>query len=352
MDIKILNTKSQQNTNKRYKQTLNDNLLSVNAIKNSCDKLLPIYVINLLKYPERKRLMQQQLDELEIPFEWEIAVDGLNLDSQTLEQYKQYEQYTKAHEQWRHPKTNKKVSRQKLSKPSFACSCSHINIYQKIVDAKTPWSVIFEDDIILSDKQHFKTILTNLTNYPPIDCDVIFLGGLYKHYFNSKKNANAILSFFNRIKLPFSYTLGHFIFKPFGSSSYMISLLGAQKMLQRNQPITNGADSAIVAKYKTPSIYIMAINPPLVQINHNLESTLLAARKKAQKIHRQEHNIKQPSKYHIKYKKLLRLFVSVFFIKYFIFIIIFFLKFNVGLFNKNSKHIKETLKIVDRKDKN
>ena len=116
-----------------------------------------IYVINLEKDLERKNYIEKLFNKYNINFEFINAIDGNNLDTNTL----------KLLELWAYPGNkfcNKECScsgkGHELSDAQIGCALSHYLCYKDIVKNKYKTALIFEDDIKF--ESNFENIIKNI----------------------------------------------------------------------------------------------------------------------------------------------------------------------------------------------
>jgi len=95
-----------------------------------------VFVINLARSTERRRLMEDTLAGTGLDYEFFPAVDGAKINS-PYESYYSSEAAISSHGK-------------ELSTGEIGCALSHIAIYQKIVDEKIAFSLILEDDVALA----------------------------------------------------------------------------------------------------------------------------------------------------------------------------------------------------------
>ncbi len=106
--------------------------------------------------PDRRKAMAERLDALHIPYRFFDAVDGRDLDLETLPAY---------------AKTRRRLFfGRDMTKAEVGCLLSHRAIYQHIVDCNIEAAVILEDDVFLDPC--FPEVLRDLLRVP-IKWDVI-----------------------------------------------------------------------------------------------------------------------------------------------------------------------------------
>ena len=115
----------------------------------------PIYIINLKRNPERRLYMQRQLDAFNLDYQFVNAVDKYNLLS------KKY-QTTLAH-QLGIEEHHFESMHERLG-TSFACSLSHIKVYNLMIENNIALACVLEDDGYLLPS--FPKILTRSREIP------------------------------------------------------------------------------------------------------------------------------------------------------------------------------------------
>ena len=153
---------------------------------------LKTYVINLDRTPERYEEIDKELNKYNIAHERFLAVDGYQIK---IENIKTGEIFT-GKELQEHPEkidlalnylincpniqltyTSKSLySYHKIpymTAGEFGCYCSHVEIWKEIVDKKTEYALILEDDVELEDD--FAENLEQVLRSQPKDWDVIYL---------------------------------------------------------------------------------------------------------------------------------------------------------------------------------
>jgi GR25 family glycosyltransferase involved in LPS biosynthesis/tetratricopeptide (TPR) repeat protein len=176
-----------------------------------------VYILNLKRRPDRKERMEQQLKD--IHFEFFEAVDGETLEP-TMEIYNLI-------------KGNDYGSRRGF----VGCALSHINLWKKLLESKSEYFLIFEDDCTLSDTFYQKIKEINFRDY-----ELLFLGCFVPESLHEKVGIHPL----NK-----NYIGGTFC--------YSINKQGAQKMLDyiEKNGIKHGID------------YCMKINENVLSFEYN-----------------------------------------------------------------------------------
>lgn len=165
--------------------------------------------------------MQQQLESMDIPFEFFKAVDGATLTDEYLAKTCNFEELNK---------------RPHLKhKGMYGCILSHYHIYQKIVNGGYPYALILEDDIVI--QPGLKALLSVLeTRIQPNEAVLLF---------SQNTSTPLVLSKQNSETLPTGHQLSYPM-EPwaFGSTAgYVITREAAQGMLALVLPIHDGPDA-------------------------------------------------------------------------------------------------------------
>lgn len=123
-----------------------------------------IFVVNMKTSVKRRKMMEQQLNKLGLPFEVFEAVQGNSLSEQEIMSYYDSDFY---------------ASRPGYFTPGMAgCTISHYLLYKKIVEEKIETSLILEDDMELGND--LPVLLAKLASEIKSD-EVIML--FYQSYF-------------------------------------------------------------------------------------------------------------------------------------------------------------------------
>ena len=114
----------------------------------SSDSKLLIQVINLVRRPDRLTQISAELERAGLNFEIQVAVDGKLEDSQS----------------------------EFLSGGQIGCWKSHLNSMRKLVETDTPFSLIIEDDAILSPVVSERYLLEMLDLMERNQLDILQIG--------------------------------------------------------------------------------------------------------------------------------------------------------------------------------
>ena len=234
------------------------------------DKILTvnIFVISLKRSKDRRILIKKELDHLDMPFSFFNAIDGKLLKPS----------YQKKMMQLRleaYRKVENLKGKIKVRHGDVGCALSHIKIYSHIVKKNIPLSLILEDDSEINE--NLKKILED-----PLLVEFARGGGFEVLNLGCKRREGIympILRFFGRRKIHNNQTIG----KPArvipGTSCYLLTLNGAQKLLKASMPLRYGADQLLAnAEYFDINVY--ATKTPIVAQKRFLGSTIQTGTRK------------------------------------------------------------------------
>jgi glycosyl transferase, family 25 len=121
-------------------------LIQFIALEIILKQLIPVWVINLKKRPDRLKAISSRLDALGIKWAILEAVDGADCDENELNISKQYGKIGE------------------ISNGARACSASHHKFWKELISSNSKYGIILEDDVELSDD--FKSIVHDLSWIP------------------------------------------------------------------------------------------------------------------------------------------------------------------------------------------
>ncbi|KAM3910974.1 inactive glycosyltransferase 25 family member 3 [Leptodactylus fuscus] len=173
-----------------------------------------VFLINLIRRPERRERMLQSLYEQEISCRVLDAVDGRALNSSDIKRLGVNLL----------PGFYDPFSGRTLTKGEVGCFLSHYKIWQEVVDRQLGVTLVFEDDVRF--ESYFKRKMIRLLNdihNAELEWDVIYIGRKQVTTDPEKPVENVK----NLVEADYSYW----------TLCYMISLQGAQKLLNA-EPLT------------------------------------------------------------------------------------------------------------------
>ncbi|MFB6320155.1 glycosyltransferase family 25 protein [Saccharicrinis sp. FJH54] len=196
---------------------------------------MQILIVNLEKDKERRQFVQQQLSQLNTPFNFITGVLGSSLSTKKLAT-----NYN-----------NRKALRHQcrpLGPSEIGCALSHINIYRKIANENISLACILEDDVIIPE--NFELILSQIEQFIDQSLPQVIL-------LSPAKTKQKVLA-----KLNNKFTIGRYK-SGYYTSSYILNNLAAKALLKVLYPVNDVADCwKRLHKHKIIDIY--AINPPLI----------------------------------------------------------------------------------------
>lgn len=212
-----------------------------------------VFVINLEKDTARKVFMEKQLQSLGLPYEFISATNGHQISDEEINKIYSIQM---AHE----------VHGHQLSKTQIGCADSHRRVYEIIKSKKIPWALVLEDDVIISNKiltvLNDKFIKSSKADWLQIDYPSFNINFLKLWYRASivRITRQPIFILYVLIKLPFilitgiyefiremwsqnnSPKVGYFPRPLYLTGAYIITYLGAEKVLPLCTPIRFAAD--------------------------------------------------------------------------------------------------------------
>lgn len=207
-----------------------------------------VLVLTVRRFTDRQQEVQERLAGIDFSF-------FFGTDKQELTDEKIGELY-------RYDKRNSLAIRQQfppLNTGEIACSLSHRQLYETILEKGWQHTLVFEDDVVPDFKQ--LAALEKALSELPADWDLVYLGYL--------KNETASLSrrlkiawyrlqaLFGFCNVPASY-LRHWLPRPYRAHllkagfhdcthAYAVSRRGAEKLLAEQRPVIHRADNALSA---------------------------------------------------------------------------------------------------------
>ncbi|OQK15383.1 hypothetical protein AU255_18100 [Methyloprofundus sedimenti] len=179
-----------------------------------------VLIISLKRATERREHIVRQMQEQNIPFEFFDAVDGRTLTE---------EQKSKADLE-----LAEKLLGHTLVPGEIGCALSHIGIYEKMVQENIPSCIILEDDMIFDPQ--FKNIIQKIETLKN-DWELIYLlHGKAKSWPLKRTLAPGFK--LARYRFPSKNSKRTIIF----TVGYMLTLVGAKKMLKVAYPIRMPSD--------------------------------------------------------------------------------------------------------------
>lgn len=179
-------------------------------------QIIPVWVINLKKRPDRLQKVGGRLDELGVIWERIEAIDGQNCEEYLL------------------GNTAKNGEIGPLSDSTRACSASHYRFWKNLANDASLFGVVLEDDVELSDD--FKELLCNVNWIPentniiklekflPNKVSKVLLGGVVSNALNSTRQVHRMFS------------------RHTGAAAYLMSKDGAKNALNWDLPFTVPVD--------------------------------------------------------------------------------------------------------------
>ena len=218
-----------------------------------------IYVINMKKDIDKRNYMQKKLKNMKVVYKLIDAVGGDFLTDEFVNSH-----YSKS-------KTVENIGRE-LSRREIGCAISHISIYKEMVEKDIEKAVILEDDIDF-DQNIFKNIIEN--EDLPKNWECIMLG----HHNSRSRKIEAASSLWYKKSAYLNFQFIRFIEHAYGAYGYIISSVGAKKLLKHLSLIDKPIDHYMG---NSEIINLYGISPSCVNIadKYKTVSNLSDERKK------------------------------------------------------------------------
>ncbi|MEO7923531.1 MAG: glycosyltransferase family 25 protein [Chitinophagaceae bacterium] len=214
-------------------------------LKQYFDKVL---VLTVPRFKERQEKVKQRLAGID--FEFFYGVDKNDLDETAIAASYHYDKRnTLAIRQYFPP----------LNTGEIACSLSHRNIYQAMMDQNWKRVLVFEDDVV-PDEQNLPLLFDALKELPA-NWELFYLGYLKNEKVNAGRKIQQawyrIMSVFGLTNIPWAMIKNR-LPKNFSSSlmkagfhdcthAYAVSLEGAKKLVSAQTPVIYRADNLLTA---------------------------------------------------------------------------------------------------------
>lgn len=209
-----------------------------------------VFVINLKHSADRRALMQERLSPLGVEFSFFDAVNGRDLDIETLPAY----------DKWR----RRMLFGHDLTKGEIGCLLSHLGIYREILKRNLEQAIVFEDDVVLSPD--FANVVRELLNMP-VKWDLVrFLDS--NKLFEKSRAVGPVFGRFELIRPAIVVGGGH---------AYLITREGARLLLQRTERYVVPIDTYHGYVWKT-GLEVFSVRPSVAGQDKRIESTIEASR--------------------------------------------------------------------------
>jgi glycosyl transferase, family 25 len=210
-------------------------------------KKIPITVINLKKDIDRKNNITQQLNKLNLKFDFFEAIYGSELSSEELDLVY-------------NPKLSIDNGTRALTRGEVGATLSHFGVYQKMIEDDIDEMIIFEDDIAVG--QDFLAAL-DVIEHLPKNWEVFLLS----YSLRTKQDSRLCHFNVNLENNPTSFGVGVPLKVLGGAFCYVINRRGAQRMLSYKDSMHRVID------YYTSDrrmINVYTIYPRVADVNFNL----------------------------------------------------------------------------------
>ena len=206
---------------------------------------LPVYVLHGSRDEERRRHVEQQLERHAIDAHWSFDVNVADLTPELVRRY-----YRRSRLRWLHRSSATWRTRPKaLRQGQIAAAASHVDTLRTIAESGAPWSLVFEDDIVLAPD--FRERFDEYFGALPADADVVFIGSCLKLRIKEVEEGR------------------HFYRKDHPASkcadSYLVTAAAAARIAQTIVPFVLPIDWELNYQFKRHDLVVYWLEPPLVE---------------------------------------------------------------------------------------
>jgi glycosyl transferase family 25 len=212
------------------------------------DDTPPIWVISLPSAVERRRVVVEGFEQLNIPFELVDGVDGNALSSEEWDRYSRRRSLLE---------TGRPLARGELG-----CALSHLGLYERMRRESIPRAVVVEDDVVPT--ADLLPVLRQLDRVPD-DWDVVTLHALFDIADPTPVGDEVIAG---------RYHVCRYRGPLFGAQCYVITLTAATRMLAVGSPVALPADDLLFRTFPA-RLRVYGIEPNVVHLGA-FESEIVA----------------------------------------------------------------------------
>ncbi len=216
----------------------------------------PIYIISLSTEIERRKYVAEQLAQYELE---PIYVDAIDMRTASTEQVLAAQDHL----------VNKQT--RVLTAGEVGCALSHLSAYKTIIQQGIDYALILEDDVmLLENPENLFSAIPRLYQHHPFDVLIAgyvkILPEQLKYHYQRRPLKNLARSGSYQTGYPWKQ-------QHCGTVAYIITQLGAQKMLAANSPLRYVAD-AWDSFHHLYGIDIQHLRPCIALENNQFESTV------------------------------------------------------------------------------
>ncbi|KAL6261421.1 hypothetical protein P5V15_006515 [Pogonomyrmex californicus] len=216
-----------------------------------------IYMINLIRRPERRKRMQRLFEELGIRAEIIDAVDGRTLNKNSLKKWGIIPM----------PEYSDPYHKRPMTMGEIGCFLSHYIIWQKVLENDYKSVMVLEDDVRFEPffRQKIKYVLAELFDLE-VKWDLIYMGRKRLVKSESLIDGSKFL-----VRAGYSYwTLGYILSK--SGAEKLIGAMPLRKLIPVDEYLPILADTHPMkqwtAQFPTRDLIMLSINPLLVYPTH------------------------------------------------------------------------------------
>jgi glycosyl transferase family 25 len=203
------------------------------------DATPPIWIISLPSAVERRRVVVEGFEQLNIPFELVDGVDGNALSSAEWHRYSRRRSLLE---------TGRPLARGELG-----CALSHLGLYERMQRESIPRAVVVEDDVVPTPD--LLPVLRELDRVPD-GWDVVTLHALFDIADPAPVGDEVVAG---------RYRVCRYRGPLFGAQCYVITLAAATRMLAVGRPVGLPADDLLFRRFPA-RLRVFGIEPNVVHL--------------------------------------------------------------------------------------
>lgn len=206
---------------------------------------MKIYIINLKRSKERRKLMETQMENCPFSYEFIDAIDGRKFNDNEFAKHVDYQKHL--------------IAPYYLSKTAVACTISHQFVYDKMLTDGIEIGLVLEDDVIL--KVDFFNLVGELLDKVKDD-EIILL------YYLSWKPLRMIKKSFRKLNNFYGLFEIYEGESPMAGNAYLLNCKTGQKLKEINYPVKVASDSWEFFRQQKILKKINAIYPYLISLSY------------------------------------------------------------------------------------
>lgn len=224
---------------------------------------IPIYVVSLERSLDRRAHMKAQLDRLGLAFEWIAAVDGASLSSEDLRALAGPQAF----------ETQPSIGRA-MTTSEIGCALTHAEVWRRVANSDAPAALVLEDDVDVHQKL---AAMVQRAAANAEHADVVLFG----HHSSRQPwrpgepfdHVHGALTTLSGRAIGQCHRMAPIVEYAQGAYAYLVTPVGARKLLQLATPIRMPADT-VTGYAATAGVRVFAVTPPCVVPSSTFVTTM------------------------------------------------------------------------------